>query len=92
MLGLVVAISGLVSSLADEAMAGEAARSPYEARPLPLGPETTLEQVHKRQLEQVTTTVTFSLQMVCLLYVLCVISQEFLKDRKTEPYHHLLYA
>ena len=73
MLGLVVAISGLVSSLADEAMAGEAARSPYEARPLPLGPETTLEQVHKRQLEQVTTTVTFSLRMVRLHYF-CVIS------------------
>ena len=73
MLGLVVAISGLVSSLADEAMAGEAARSPYEARPLPLGPETTLEQVHKRQLEQVTITVTFSLRMVRLHYF-CVIS------------------
>ena len=75
MLGLVVAISGLVSSLADEAMAGEAARSPYEARPLPLGPETTLEQVHKRQLEQVTTTVTFSLRMVRLHYF-CVISAQ----------------
>ena len=73
MLGLVVAISGLVSSLADEAMAGEAARSPYEARPLPLGPETTLEQVHKRQLDQVTTTLTFSLRMVRLHYF-CVIS------------------
>ena len=73
MLGLVVAISGLVSSLADEAMAGEAARSPYEARPLPLGPETTLEQVHKRQLDQVPTTVALSLRMVRLHYF-CVIS------------------
>ena len=72
MLGLVVAISGLVSSLADEAMAGEAARSPYEARPLPLGPETTLEQVHKRQLEQVTIN---GLPPALLL---CVISQDFL--------------